>query len=92
MSRALQGNIAPGPHAGILDYEGNLGVFPAFVVIDMFEDVGQGLRANVHPDMGGVVFVQSENGLGTDAPSRFNSQARQALGDPDVSQWKRGRG
>ena len=71
----MQGNIAPSPHAGILDNEGNLGVLPVFVIIDMFEDVRQVLGANVHPDMGVVVFVQGENGLVTDALPRFNFQA-----------------
>ena len=71
----MQGNIAPGPHAGILDDEGNLSVLPVFVIIDMFEDVRQVLGANVHPDMGVVVFVQGENGLVTDALPRFNFQA-----------------
>ena len=71
----MQGNIAPGPHAGILDDEGNLGILPVFVIIDMFEDVRQVLGANVHPDMRVVVFVQGENGLVTDALPRFNFQA-----------------
>ena len=79
--RTLQANIAPGPHAGILDDEGNLGVLPSFVIIDMFENVRQRLGVNVHPDMRVVVFVQGENGLFADALPRFNDPASQALGD-----------
>ena len=72
MSWALQGNIAPGSHAGILDGEGNLDVLLSFVIIDMLEDIRQGLRVNIHPDIGTVVFVQGKNGPLTDAPPRFN--------------------
>ncbi len=87
----MQGNVAPGPHAGILDDEGNLGVLPAFVIIDMFENVGQGLGVNVHPDMGIVVFIQDENGLVADALPRFDDPASQAPGDLDARQRKCGR-